>query len=65
MWKCAVCKKIDVPDTGFRVFVNYEIVTIMEIKPKIKCPAFGSVHYQIRICDICLKKRNKNLEINL
>ena len=65
MFECEICKKNKVDDKGFRLFINRRIVSIMDISPKDQYPAWGSCTNQIRICDKCLKKKGKYLEIYL
>ncbi len=62
MWKCGVCKKVDVSDKGFKAFVHYDLISVWAIERE-KFPVFGRMCQQVRICSKCLKK--KSVEINL
>jgi len=65
--KCDICKKTEVSDKGFRFFVKYDVVSLFWSTQKDKRYDFanGMITRQIRICDKCLKRKGKNLEINI
>jgi hypothetical protein len=63
MWKCQVCKKVNVPDSGFKAFISYTLVSTFEIN-KERYPMFGGMRVQIRICPKCLKKKSVEIELN-
>lgn len=62
IWKCQNCKKGNVPETGFKMFIHYRIITMFEVD-KEKIPIFGEACKQVRLCKECLKK--KTLEFSL
>jgi len=67
MWECDICKKVKVSDKGFRFFVKYEVVSLFRFDGKDKKYNFsnGTITRQIRICDKCLKKKGKSLEMEI
>ncbi|OQA50489.1 MAG: hypothetical protein BWY47_00434 [Bacteroidetes bacterium ADurb.Bin302] len=64
MFKCEICQKTEVKDKGkgFRVFIKYNVLMIMGIKGE-NIPSFGNCTRQVRICEKCLKKDFKTIEI--
>lgn len=55
--KCEFCKN-KVSDKGFRCFIKKGTINIIEKKEIIN----GTIIFQVRICDKCLKKKGTNLE---
>jgi hypothetical protein len=67
MWECDICKKSKVVDKGkgFRAFIEYNILSIMDLKneDRKKIDMWGTCRRQIRICDKCLKKDYQTIKL--
>lgn len=64
MWKCDVCRMRRVPDTGFKMYISYDLVSVPNQKPE-RYPIWCEMKRQIRICSICLKKKTVKIEMGL
>lgn len=65
MWNCNICKKVKVPETGFKLFIGYQVLDMLGFpKTNEKIATFGHCRHQIRICPKCLKKRSVEIELN-
>ena len=62
MWKCQNCEA-EVPDSGMKLFIKYNIMTILGTKSDGDLITGSGVTRQIRLCEDC-RKLNK-LELDL
>ena len=67
MWTCDICKKteVDSKGKGFRFFIEYNVLSILDLKSKDKekIDMWGTCKRQIRICEKCLKKDFKTIKL--
>jgi hypothetical protein len=67
MWTCSICGKNKVIDKGkgFRVFIEYNVLSILDLKNKDreKIDMWGTCKRQIRVCEKCLKKDLETIKL--
>lgn len=61
MLTCASCKKVEVPNDGCKIYINYNYLVV--IREDNDIPLNSETIHQIRLCPKCLKK--KKIEVNI
>ena len=64
MFNCQNCG-IKVPDTGMKIFIKYDLITIFGDKKDGDVVTGSGITRQIRLCEKCRKLNNLDLDLGL